>query len=56
VDTLKSAEKGTFEVYKLGCTLQSPVFKGDGMMAHPNFSDKSTTANPPELLDLVRDK
>ena len=25
-------------------------------MAHPNFSDKSTTANPPRLLDQVRDK
>ena len=25
-------------------------------MEHPNFSDKSTTANPPKLLDQVRDK
>ena len=25
-------------------------------MVHPNFSDKSTTANPPKLLDQVRDK
>ena len=25
-------------------------------MAHPNFPDKSTTANPPKLLDQVRDK
>lgn len=25
-------------------------------MAHPNFSDKSTTKNPPKLLDQVRDK
>ncbi len=25
-------------------------------MAHPNSSDKSTTANPPKLLDQVRDK
>jgi LmbE family N-acetylglucosaminyl deacetylase len=25
-------------------------------MAPPNFSDKSTTAKPPKLLDQVRDK
>jgi len=25
-------------------------------MVHPNFSDKSTTTNPPKLLDQVRDK
>ena len=25
-------------------------------MAHPNFPDKSTTTNPPKLLDQVRDK
>ena len=25
-------------------------------MVHPNFSDKSTKANPPKLLDQVRDK
>jgi len=25
-------------------------------MAHPNFPDKSTTINPPKLLDQVRDK
>ena len=25
-------------------------------MVHPNLSGKSTTANPPKLLDLVRDR
>src|SRR5450759_462395 len=25
-------------------------------MVHPNFPDKSTTINPPKLLDQVRDK
>lgn len=29
---------------------------GGEILAHPNFSDKNTTTNPPKLLDQVRDK
>lgn len=56
VDTLKNTEKGTFEVYNLALVLQCLVLIGGEIMVHPNLSDKSTTANPPKLLDQVRDK
>jgi integron integrase len=56
VDTLKNALKGTFKVYNLVLVVQHNVFIKDGIMATPNFPDKSTTENPPKLLDQVRDK
>src|SRR3990170_4450904 len=43
------------------CTIwgarRNPLFfiRGE-FMVHPKISDKSTTANPPKLLDQVRDK
>jgi integron integrase len=43
-------------VYNLAFSLQCLVFIRGEIMAHPNFPDKSTTTNPPKLLDQVRDK
>jgi hypothetical protein len=56
VDTLKNALKSTFEVYNLASIRQDLVFIGGEIMVHPHTSDKSTTDNPPKLLDQVRDK
>ena len=56
IDTLKNAEKGTFEVYNLVSVVQYHEFIEGEIMAPPNLSDKSTTANPPKLLDQVRNK
>lgn len=47
---------GTFEVYNLAFITQCLDFMEGKILVHPNFSDKSTTANPPKLLDQVRDK
>jgi integron integrase len=56
VDDLKNAIKGTFKVYNLASARQRLGFIWYLFMAHPNFPDKSTTVNPPKLLDQVRDK
>jgi hypothetical protein len=43
-------------VYNLASTLQCLVFIVGEFMVTPNIPDKSTTSNPPKLLDQVRDK
>jgi len=42
VDTLKNAEKGTFEVHKLELITQHLVFIEGEILAHPKFSGKCT--------------
>ena len=43
-------------MYKLASILQCLVLLMGENKAPPNFSDKSDTIKPPELLDQVRDK
>jgi len=45
--------KGTFEVCNLASIPQCLVFIEEEIMATPNFSDKSTTTNPPQLSGQV---
>ena len=40
----------------MASVVQCHVFIEDEIMAPPNLPDESTTANPPKLLDQVRDK
>jgi integron integrase len=43
-------------VYNPASVVQCREFIEGEIMAHPNLSDKNTTAKPPKLLDQVRDK
>jgi integron integrase len=43
-------------VYNLASTLQCLVFIEGEIMVPPNIPDKSTTSNPPKLMDQVREK
>ena len=43
-------------MYNLVSVVQYHEFIEGEIMAPPNLSDKSTTTNPPKLLDQVRNK